>query len=365
MQRVDLAPVVAHHIRLHPSNHFHALARRQFLYPGHFQKRHMINAIMRPFALPLLLLTLLGCQKNTHPTIGVIPKGASHQFWLTVQAGAIEAARQYGYEIEWNAPALEIDRSRQIDIMQSMITRKLAGIAIAPVDRQAMVGVIERAAAESIPVAVYDSDVDTTKRLTYIATDNREAGRIAARRMGQILGGKGKVLIVGFMPGSASTMEREEGFIEETKRSFPSITLLEVQFGMANRAKAMAVTENAISAHTDIAGVFADNESSLAGAVQALKGRNAKSVKLVGIDSSEQLIKDLEQGWIDSLVVQDPFRMGYESVKAIAESRKGAQPPARMDLPARLILPADLTKPDVRDLLFPKLDKWLKSPTAH
>ncbi len=281
---------------------------------------------MRPFALPLLLLTLLGCQKNTLPTIGVIPKGASHQFWLTVQAGAIEAARQYGYEIEWNAPALEIDRSRQIDIMQSMITRKLAGIAIAPVDRQAMVGVIERAAAESIPVAVYDSDVDTLKRLTYIATDNREAGRIAARRMGQILGGKGKVLIVGFMPGSASTMEREEGFIEETKQSFPAITLLEVQFGMANRAKAMAVTENALSAHTDLAGVFADNESSLAGAVQALKGRNAKSVKLVGIDASEQLIKDLEQGWIDSLVVQDPFRMGYESVKAIAESRKGAQP---------------------------------------
>lgn len=320
---------------------------------------------MRVLTLLILALGFASCTRTGLPVVGVIPKGASHQFWQTVHAGAIKAGLEYGLEIEWNAPALEIDRARQIDIVQSMVTRKLAGIAIAPVDRKALVSVLERAAGLGIPVAVYDSDVDTDRRITYVATDNREGGRIAARRLGQILGGAGKVLIVGFMPGSASTMEREEGFIEEMKKSFAGIEVLPVQFGMADRAKAMAVTENALSAHDDLSGIFADNESSSAGAVQALKSRNNRKVKLVAFDASEQLIGDLKLGWIDSLVVQDPFRMGYESVKAIGEQRKGGKVNARLDLPARLIQAGDLEEPSVRELLFPDLKKWLKSDSQH
>ena len=131
------------------------------------------------------------------------------------------------------------------------------------------------------------------------------------------------------------------------------------------RAKAMSVTENALSAHSDLAGVFADNESSLAGAVQALKSRNNKQAKLVGFDASEQLVADLREGWIDSLVIQDPFKMGYESVKAIGEFRKGGKVNARLDLPARLVLPGELDRADVKDLLFPKLDQWLKTGSQH
>ncbi|MBM3763530.1 MAG: substrate-binding domain-containing protein [Acidobacteria bacterium] len=317
------------------------------------------------FLLFLLIVLLASCNKPAVPKIGVIPKGASHQFWLTVQAGAIEAGREFGYEIEWNAPALEIDASRQIDIMQSMVTRQLAGVAIAPVDKQALAAVIEKATKQGVPVAVYDSDVDTRNRLTYIATDNKEAGRMAARRMGEVLNGKGKVLVVGFMPGSASTMEREAGFLEEAKAKFPNLEVLEVQFGMANRSKAMAVTENAITAHKDLAGVFADNESSLAGAVQALKPRGLKQIRLVGIDASEQLIADLREDWIDSLIVQDPFRMGYLSVKAIADKRKGNAVTDRTDLAAKLILKADLANPAIQDLLFPKLEKWLKGASPQ
>jgi ribose transport system substrate-binding protein len=312
-----------------------------------------------------ILLSLSSCNRDSKPVIGVIPKGASHQFWLTVRAGAMQAASEYGYEIEWSAPALEIDRARQIDIVQAMITRKLAGIAVAPVDRKALASVIERAGAAGVPVAVYDSDVDTIKRITYVATDNREGGRIAARRMGELLRGKGKVGVVGFMPGSASTQEREEGFAEEMKRSFPGIQLLGVQFGMADRAKAMAVTENLLSAHEDLGGIFADNESSSAGAVQALRSRNAKAVRLIAFDASEQLVNELKEGWIDSLVVQDPFRMGYESVKAIAEHRKGGKVLARQDLLARLILKADLEKPEVRALVFPDLSRWLGAQPKH
>ena len=175
-----------------------------------------------------------------------------------------------------------------------------------------------------------------------------------------MIGGKGKVAVIGFMPGSASTMEREHGFQDEMRKNFPAIDVVAMQFGMADRAKSMAATENILTAHPDLAGLFADNESSLAGTVQALKGRGAKNVKLVGFDSSDQLIGDLKAGFIDSLVVQNPFRMGYEATKAIGQKLKGETPKAAIDSGATLVKLADLEKPEVKELLFPDLSKYLK-----
>jgi ribose transport system substrate-binding protein len=301
--------------------------------------------------LPLLLLS--ACQKTDNKVIGVVPKGANHIFWLTVKAGAEKAAAEAGYSVEWNAPALEIDAKRQQDIIESMVNRKLAGIALAPVDKKAMVNIVERAAAAGIPTVIYDSDVDTAKRVSYIATDNREGGRMAARRIGEVLGGKGKVGVIGFMAGSASTMEREDGFLEELKAKFPGIEMVGLQFGMADRAKAMAVTENMMTAHPDLAGLFADNESSLSGAVQALKSRGNKKIKLVGFDASDALITDLKEGWIDSLVLQDPFRMGYDSVKAITKKLSGETVAGRQDLPATLATREDLAAGRVAKQLLP------------
>ncbi|MCX6637240.1 MAG: substrate-binding domain-containing protein, partial [Acidobacteria bacterium] len=301
----------------------------------------------------LLAVILAGCRREARRVVGVVPKGTNHIFWQTVHAGAIKAAQEFGFEVEWNAPALEIDSSRQIEIVESMVNRRLAGIVLAPVDRKALVGVVERAAREGVPVAIFDSGIDTRKRITYVATNNLESGRMAARRLGQILGGQGKVGVIGFMAGSASTMEREEGFLDETRKLFPKIDVVGVQFGMADRAKAMAVTENLLTAHPDLAGLYADNESSLAGAVQALKSRAAKQVKLVGMDASDQLVADMRAGWIDSLVLQNPFRMGYESTRAIGLKLAGQAVPELVDSGVALVLREQLDTPEAKALLFP------------
>jgi len=306
-----------------------------------------------------LVILAISCRRSSSVVVGVVPKGANHIFWQTVHAGAIKASLEFGFEVEWNAPTLEIDSSRQIEIVESMINRRLAGIAVAPVDRQALVGVVERAAQAGIPVVIFDSGIDTTKRISYVATNNVEGGRMAARRLGQVLGGKGKVGIIGFMPGSGATMEREEGFQDEMKKLYPGVQLLGVQFGMADRAKAMAATENVLTAHPDLAGLFADNESSSSGAVQALKSRNARQVTMVAFDASEQLVADLRGGAIDSIVVQNPFRMGYESARMIGLKLRGETPAAHIDSGAALITREDLAKADVQALLFPDIQKYL------
>src|SRR4026207_1588882 len=101
---------------------------------------------MRGILLTIALSLSLSCNRQAKVVVGVVPKGANHIFWQTVHAGAIKAAQEYGFEIEWNAPTLEIDSSRQIEIVESMVNRRLDGIALAPVDKRALVGVVERAA---------------------------------------------------------------------------------------------------------------------------------------------------------------------------------------------------------------------------
>ena len=106
--------------------------------------------------------------------------------------------------------------------------------------------------------------------------------------------------------------------------------------------------------------MFASAESSSAGAALALKARGlGGKVKLVAFDASTELINSLKDGTIDALVAQDPFRIGYEAVKSLADKLNGKTPPKVMDLSARVITRADLDKPDVHAMLFPDLKKYL------
>lgn len=309
---------------------------------------------------------LAGCgASDGKPVVGVVPKGANHIFWQTVHAGALAAATDYDFEVLWNAPQLEIDSSRQIAIVENLIARRVAGIVLAPVDEKALVSVVERAADQGIPVAIFDSAIQTDRIITYVATDNYEAGRMGGRRMGEILGGKGKVGVIGFMPGSASTVAREQGFVDAIAEEFPDMEMLGVRFNMADRAKAMAEAENLMTAHPDLAGLFADNESSTDGAVRAVVQRGA-DVKIVGFDASDALISELRAGHIDSIVIQDPFKMGFESTRAMGERLAGRSVEREMDSGAYLVTPENVDDPEMQAVLFPDIGKWLgAAPAGH
>jgi ribose transport system substrate-binding protein len=316
---------------------------------------------MAPRLLPaiLALLVIAGCARKDRPVAGIVPKGATQIFWQTVHAGAIKAAAEYNLELLWNAPAQESDRSRQVAIVDSMINRGVDALALAPVDRAALVNVAHRAIDRGIPVSVFDSNLDSDRTVSFVATDNTEGGRVAARRLGSLISGKGAVAIIDDMPGSASTTARVNGFQEECRAKFPNLEVLPVQFVMADRAKARAVTENLLTAHPELAGIFADHENAAIGAALALSSRLNRGVRLVGFDSSDQLVGFLKEGWIDSLVVQNPFRMGYEAVRVLGLKLTGKTPEKQIDTGSTLILARDLEKPEIRELIAPDLKPWL------
>jgi ribose transport system substrate-binding protein len=299
-----------------------------------------------------------GCGRNRRREIAVIPKGSSHLFWQSVHAGAVKCARENNSDVVWNGPATEVDYTSQLQIIDAMINRRVSAIAVAPIDKKAMVSAVERAAREKIPVIIFDSGIDTEQFVSQVATDNFHGGELAADRIAKILDGEGEVAMVKVQPGSASTMEREEGFEQRVLKVYPNIKIVDARYGMADFAKSMAVTENMLTAHPNLEAIFASNESSTVGAVQALKQRKT-DVKLVGFDSSAALVEDLKAGAIDSLVIQDPFRIGFESVKAAIDSLDGKAVKKMNALPPVLLELSNLSKPEIQAQLFPDLKTYL------
>jgi ribose transport system substrate-binding protein len=317
----------------------------------------------RWLALLLLAAALIvpGCNRNRRKVIAVIPKGTSHLFWVSVQAGALAAGKDFNVDINWNGPVQETEYDRQVQIMDSMVAQHVDGIALAVTERQALVPPLERAVAAGIPVTVFDSGIDSDKYMTFVATNNYEAGQMAARTLAGLIGDKGNVGLLANAPGSGSTMDRERGFTDVIKTEFPNIHIVATQFGMSDRAKARASAENILTANPDLAGLFASAEPSSVGAALALKAMNRSGkTKFVAFDSSDSMIEDLKGGTISAMVVQDPFHMGYEAVKTVVDKLNGKTPAKRMDLHARVITKADLDKPEIQQLLHPDISKYIK-----
>jgi ribose transport system substrate-binding protein len=312
---------------------------------------------MRAAILGLVFL-LAGCQRSGKPVIGVIPKATSHMFFMSIHAGVDQAAKDFGVEVQWNGPNEETDHARQIAIVDAMVTQRVAAIAISATDERALAAPVKRAIDAGIPVTVFDSGVNVDDYVTFVATDNYGAGVTAARRLAGLIGGKGKVAMVAHKPGGTSTVLREQGFEATMAKEFPAVTIVAKQFGMADRAKARTAAENILTANGDLNGVFASSEASSLGAIQAIQSRGlAGKVKLITMDFSDAHVEALEAGVIDLMLVQDPFKLGYEAVKSLAEKLAGKSPAKRMDLPVKEIVKADLAKPEIRTLLQPE---WMK-----
>src|SRR5260221_12875820 len=289
--------------------------------------------------------------KPARHTIAVIPKGLAHFYWQAVRAGAKAACDEFGYEMLWNGPERETDRERQIEIVEDYMVQKVDGIVLAPLDRKTMVPTLDKLAEAKIPVAIVDSGIDSDKYGCFAATDNYQGGVLAARRMGKILDGKGKIVVVKYVQGSGSTTDRENGFIDTITKEFPGINIVDTKHGQDTVETALSATEDLLTKNQDLQGLFACNVSTAVGAFQALQSQKRTEVKMVGFDAEKALIDGLNAGKIDSLVVQNPFKMGYEGVKAIVMTIKGQPVPKKIDTGGTLITKDNQDDPAIKELL--------------
>lgn len=285
--------------------------------------------------------------------ITVIPKGLTHVFWQSVRAGAEKAGGEMQVKVNWQGAQKETDAAAQISIVENAINSRVDGIVLAPLDKAALAGVIKKAKQSGVPLTIIDSaaDVGESEYVSFVATDNKKGGSIAAARMGKILNGKGTVAMVPVQPNSASTMERETGFEQTMKAKFPNIKVVRTNYGMNDRSVSLKVVEDALTANSQINGIFGPNEPAIIGALQAAKNRNLLGkIKMVGFDSTKQLEGSLAKGEIDSLVVQNPFKMGYEGVKTIVDLKAGKSPGKRVDTGVLLMTRENMNSPQISSL---------------
>jgi ribose transport system substrate-binding protein len=332
------------------------------------QKRIFSLSLFFPLAICLLCLS---CGKKEESDvqqesakkiqIAVIPKGTTHEFWKSIHAGAVKASRELGVDVIWKGPQKEDDRAQQIMVVEDFINRGVDGIVLAPLDDRALCRPVQDAASENIPVVIIDSALQGEDYISFVATDNTKGGVIAAKRMGELLGGKGDIFLIRYQEGSASTTKRENGFLDTITSEFPDISLLvQDQHTGATTETAYQLAENLLGRFPDVDGIFCPNESSTFGTLRALQESGlAGKVKFVGFDSSPKLIKALREGHIHGLVLQNPMKMGYLGVVQMALHLKGQKIENRIDTGVYLATRENMENPEIKNLLEPDFSAYL------
>lgn len=301
-------------------------------------------------------------------TLAVIPKGTTHEFWKSINAGAVKAQRELTsqgtkVEIIWKGPLREDDRDQQIQVVENFVARHVSAIVLAPLDSQALVRPVHYAVRAKVPVVIMDSDLKSDEYVSFVATDNYKGGQLAGEHLAKLLGDKGNVILMRYAVGSASTEAREAGFLDALKKFSGIKVISSDQHAGATRELAYQTAQNLLNRYgREVNGIFCPSEPTTIAMTKALRdlGLAGGKVKMIGFDAGSQSVLDLEHGDVQALVVQNPMRMGYLAVTTAVKSLKGEKVERRIDTGVWVVTKENMEQPEIKELLHPPLDEYLK-----
>lgn len=311
------------------------------------------------------LAFLASCQTGENKTetqsrkfrLAVVPMGTTHEFWKAIHAGAKKAADELGVEIIWKGPLKEDDRNEQIQIVETMMDAGVDALILTPLDDRALMTPVAEAKARGIPTVIFNTALKGDDFIAYVSTDNWRGGVLAAERIGELMEGRGKLILIRIIEGVEGNRQREEGFLQTIRSRFPGISILsDNQYAGITTETAYQTTENLLARFHDVEAIFTPNESTTFGCLRALQDHGlAGKVIHVGFDSSKKLIEALEKNELMGLVLQDPVRMGYDSVRTAVARLRGEPYETRIDTGVFLATPENMNQPEIRRLLVPDL----------
>jgi len=327
-------------------------------------------------ACAIVSLSLAACAKSGGPRgsqqrpyrIAVIPKGMTHEFWRTIHAGAIRAQRDLAakgvhVELVWKGPLREDDREQQVQVVESFASQGIDGIVLAPLDEKALVRPVEEAARLKVPTVIMDSALASDQIVSFVATDNFKGGELGADTLGQAMHGKGKILLLRYAEGSASTTAREAGFLARREKAWPGLELVSSdQYAGATRDTAKRAAENLLNRYgRDLQGMFVVNESATSGMLLALQDAGlAGKLKFVGFDSNQAFVDAMRKGELQGFVLQNPFKMCRLAVETLVDHLQGRPVPKLIDTGVVVVTPENLDAPEMQALIKPPLELYLK-----
>src|SRR5271168_5260182 len=326
---------------------------------GAFQGRNLMKKLLLATAVAFAT-TLAAPSFAAEPTIPIIVKDTTSNYWQIVLAGARKAGKDLGVKVPELGAQSESDITGQISILENAVSETPAALVISPTEFKALGKPIDEAAKKT-PIIGIDSAADSKAFTSFLTTDNVQGGRIAADGLAEGITAKygkaeGDVALITSLPGVGSLDQRAKGFKEVLAAKYPGLKLVADKVADGQATTGLNIMTDLITANPNLRGVFASNLIMAQGAGQAVaENKKADTIKLVGFDSDDKLIGFLKDGTIYALVVQDPYRMGYDGVKTALAVSKGEKVPANVDTGANLITKANMDGEKQHALLFPKV----------
>jgi len=312
-----------------------------------FTRRTLIGAMS---ALAMLAATGGSAMAQTYD-IALISKGFQHQFWQAVKAGADKAGAEFGANVTFEGPESESQVDRQMDMLAAALSRKPSAIGFAALDSQAAIPLLQQAKDAGIPVIAFDSGVDSDIPLTTATTDNIAAAALAADKMAELIGGEGKIAVVGHDQTSRTGIDRVSGFVDRIKANYPKIEVVTVQYGGGDQLQSTEITKSILLANPDLKGIFGTNEGSAIGVANGKQELNSNIV-VIGFDSGAAQKKFVESGVMAGAITQNPVGIGYETVKAAIAAIKGETLPKVIDTGFYFYDKSNMTSPEIAAVLY-------------
>ncbi|ROM69739.1 LacI family transcriptional regulator [Pseudomonas brassicacearum] len=288
--------------------------------------------------------------------IAVIVKSANSNYWQNVQKGAQAAAKELpNMTVTFQGPASESAVADEVNMVVNAVNRKVSGIVLAAADPDALVPAIKQAWEAHIPVVLIDSTISTDGDAYYqsfLSTDNTRAGELCAQRMIEKVGKTGKIAVMSYVPGAGSEIGRVGGFINYIKQH-SNLTIVGPFYSQSQMANALNQTTDVLASNPDLKGIYGANEPTAVGMARAI-AQAGKAGKLVaiGFDGNEDLQNFVKDGTLDSIIVQSSYKMGLDSVAAVAKVIAGTAVPKNIDTGVLLIDKSNIDSAEARNVLY-------------
>ena len=284
--------------------------------------------------------------------IPLVSKGFQHQFWQAVKSGAEQAADEYGVTITFEGPDNETMVDRQIDMLAAALANNPKAIGFAALDSQAAIPLLKQANDKGIPIIAFDSGVDSDIPVSTATTDNAAAAGLAADKMAEMIGGKGKVAVVAHDQTSRTGIDRRDGFVNRIAEKYPDIEVVTVQYGQGDHLKSTEVTKAILTANPDLSGIFGTNEGSAIGVVNGVQELGTEGLVIIGYDSGKAQKDAIKSGLMAGAITQNPVGIGYETVKAAVAASKGEEVPALIDTGFYYYDASNIDDPEIAAVLY-------------
>jgi ribose transport system substrate-binding protein len=285
--------------------------------------------------------------------IPIVSKGFQHQFWQAVKKGAEGKASELGVTVNFEGPENESQVDKQLEMLQAELDKNPKALCFAALDSKAAAPLLDQFKAKNVPVVAFDSGVDSDIPVTTVATDNSKAAGEAADRLGEAIGGKGKVGLIVHDQTSRTGIDRRDGFVNEMKAKYPDVEIVGPQYGGGDQLKSTDLAKAMIQANPDLKGFFGSNEGSAIGVVNAVKELNMSGkLAVVGYDSGKAQIDAINSGLMLGAITQNPIGIGEQCVDAAVKAINGESLDKNIDTGYYWYDKSNINDPKIQAVLY-------------